>query len=814
MPRADLASALRRLPISQRITQIMLANAFVVVVLMALAWFGVELFTTQSQRLADVARMSRRVEDMGNRCTSLALFLRQHLEDHSTQAKTQAEALADALIKDIADLAEALPAIRPDLDTLAGAVRRLYRGFTDIQTRDTALEALYRTHILGALDTFRSRTEALHKLAIERRAEALDNALGHALHLSQISASAAAALYLGRDAEEADKAKAGLRDLGAALARIRPLAAPGHETDIVNNLEELAQEMADGVNLIYADVQQRKGLLASEVDGGQAAVAPAVQRILAWNDQRERGLRDHIQSHVLRNAILGTALSGLLLLTVGILSWGIARSISRPLTSLMEDIRRLAPDATANSTVYSGDEVAALDRTVRTALALKAEKERLLSDSETLLSQLAREKGRADATLQDLQRANVELEALFDNSLVGIAMFNDQGLLLKANHRFAEIFGYEPEELGHLSAQDLHRSEEEYLVFREMYYKRLGQEELLQVEIPLQRRKGTPIWCQISAKLVDANDPGRGLIVVFDDVTGKKKVREELGALNRHLEQLVLSRTRDLAEKAKELEAKARELEEANSRLRELDRMKSDFLSSVSHELRTPLTSVLGFAKLIRREFGRALDLCQDEVCPVPLEKAERIDKNLDIIVQESHRLTTMINDVLDLTKIEDGRVEWRDTPFTPDRALERAARAAAGMASEKPGLTLTVSSTPGLPVVIADQDRLHQVLMNLVSNAIKFSDSGQVILAAQPDGTMVRFSVSDQGMGIPAEDLERIFDKFHQSSHGDILLGKAKGTGLGLPICKEIVAHYSGRIWAESDPGAGSTFHFTLPAA
>ena len=107
MPRADLASAMRRLPISQRITQIMLANAFVVVVLMALAWFGVELFTTQSQRLAELAGMSRRVEDMGSRCTGLALFLRQHLEDRSPQARAQAESMANALIEDMAALADA-----------------------------------------------------------------------------------------------------------------------------------------------------------------------------------------------------------------------------------------------------------------------------------------------------------------------------------------------------------------------------------------------------------------------------------------------------------------------------------------------------------------------------------------------------------------------------------------------------------------------------------------------------------------------------------------------------------------------------------
>lgn len=303
-----------------------------------------------------------------------------------------------------------------------------------------------------------------------------------------------------------------------------------------------------------------------------------------------------------------------------------------------------------------------------------------------------------------------------------------------------------------------------------------------------------------------AQDLRRVNVDLNREVEERRRAEEELARLNRDLEQLV-------AERTAELEGKARELKEANRRLLELDELKSAFLSSVSHELRTPLTSVLGFTKLITRDFqGSFLPLAGDEALR---KKAERIHGNLHIIEQEGERLTRLINDFLDLTKIESGHFEWFDREIAPRDVIQRAVQAVRGLYAQNPLVELVAELEEGLPAVFADADRLEQVLINILNNAAKFTAQGRVALRAgrAPDG-FLRLSVSDTGVGIPESELDKIFDKFHQVVHQDTLLEKPKGTGLGLAICRQIVRHYGGRIWAESEPGRGSTFTVELPPA
>lgn len=241
---------------------------------------------------------------------------------------------------------------------------------------------------------------------------------------------------------------------------------------------------------------------------------------------------------------------------------------------------------------------------------------------------------------------------------------------------------------------------------------------------------------------------------------------------------------------------------------------KSAFLSSVSHELRTPLTSIRGFASLIEREFIRSF---------MPLigadaalrKKSARIADNLGIILKESERLTRLINDVLDLAKIESGKIEWHDVRIDPAALVRDAANAVQGMFDTKPGVALRCDLPPDLPRICGDADRLQQVLVNLLNNAAKFTARGSVAVAAGIDADgMIRIEVSDTGSGFPPEDAEKIFDKFQQSSQSDTLTDKPKGTGLGLSIAREIVERHGGRIRAASQPGRGSVFTFTLPPA
>jgi signal transduction histidine kinase/ActR/RegA family two-component response regulator len=276
----------------------------------------------------------------------------------------------------------------------------------------------------------------------------------------------------------------------------------------------------------------------------------------------------------------------------------------------------------------------------------------------------------------------------------------------------------------------------------------------------------------------------------------------EIEAHNRELERRVDQRTEELARATAEAQA-ARAVAETASQT------KSAFLTNVSHELRTPLTSVVGFSKII----GRRLD---DLVFPAvtsddpKIQRAMRqVGENLDIISTEGERLTAMINDVLDLAKIESGRMEWRRIPVHIEELMLRASAATSSLISHA-GLTLVTDVEPELPTVIGDRDRLIQVVINLISNAVKFTPSGTVTGNARRDGDHVVVSIADTGVGIAAEDQERVFEQFRQA--GDTLTDKPRGTGLGLPICREIVEHHGGRIWVESRVGVGSTFSFTLP--
>jgi CheY-like chemotaxis protein len=168
-----------------------------------------------------------------------------------------------------------------------------------------------------------------------------------------------------------------------------------------------------------------------------------------------------------------------------------------------------------------------------------------------------------------------------------------------------------------------------------------------------------------------------------------------------------------------------------------------------------------------------------------------------------------MINDVLDLAKIESGNVEWKMQPLGMAEVVERAASATSALFAQK-GLPLVVEAPGDLPLVLGDQDRLIQVLINLLSNAVKFTDQGRVTCrVAQRDGELL-VSVIDTGMGIAPADHATVFEQFKQV--GDTLTDKPHGTGLGLPICKQIVERHGGRLWLESELGQGSAFHFTLP--
>jgi two-component system, NtrC family, sensor kinase len=279
------------------------------------------------------------------------------------------------------------------------------------------------------------------------------------------------------------------------------------------------------------------------------------------------------------------------------------------------------------------------------------------------------------------------------------------------------------------------------------------------------------------------------------------KSRDELGALadefNRmaarlqayyaNLESEVQQRTSELATALKELDQKSRELEAAS-------RHKSEFLANMSHELRTPLNAISGFSQVLRKQlFGEIND-----------KQAEYLD---DILVAARH-LLSLIDDVLDLAKVEAGQIELRLAPFSLPETLERGVVIIRERATRG---EVTISlATDGVGTVVGDERRVRQVIFNLLSNAVKFTPAGGsiAVAAAQLDGE-VQVSVRDTGPGIAPEDQARIFEEFQQAEAGK---EQREGTGLGLALSRRLIELHGGRIWVDSEPGAGSTFTFTLP--
>lgn len=284
------------------------------------------------------------------------------------------------------------------------------------------------------------------------------------------------------------------------------------------------------------------------------------------------------------------------------------------------------------------------------------------------------------------------------------------------------------------------------------------------------------------------------------DLTGEAPAGkdDEMGQLTmavnemvRHL-RIILEEERSMRDN---LEKSRAELEEANSKLKELDLMKSEFLNTVSHELRTPLTSIKAFAEILLDNVG---------------EDPETQTEFLEIINKESDRLTRLINNLLDLSRIEAGRMKWDRDPLDLHEVVSTAVTSLSA-AAEKKGLTLEVDIEEDLPTV-GDRDKLIQVVTNLLGNAIKFTMEGGTVrvLASRQDLLTARIEVQDSGVGIEPQFHESIFEKFSQVDSSETR--DIKGSGLGLPIARSITEHHDGKLYVQSEPGQGSSFIVELP--
>lgn len=246
-----------------------------------------------------------------------------------------------------------------------------------------------------------------------------------------------------------------------------------------------------------------------------------------------------------------------------------------------------------------------------------------------------------------------------------------------------------------------------------------------------------------------------------------------------------------------ELQKNNEQLQEANRKLQDVDRMKSEFISLVSHELRTPLTTIKALVELIGMKPG------------MPEQQKAKLMTTINV---ETDRLTRLIVDLLDLSRIEAGFVAWRREVVSLEDVITNAL-STMGPLFENKGIGLTTDIGASGLTVLGDRDRLIQVVTNILSNAVKFTPRGGAVrCAARNEGGQVVVEVADNGSGIESRELERIFEKFHRSRSSAVDM--IEGTGLGLAISRQIVDYHHGRIWVESEEGKGSTFFVTLPAA
>ncbi|KAF1081410.1 MAG: hypothetical protein GQF41_2216 [Candidatus Rifleibacterium amylolyticum] len=246
----------------------------------------------------------------------------------------------------------------------------------------------------------------------------------------------------------------------------------------------------------------------------------------------------------------------------------------------------------------------------------------------------------------------------------------------------------------------------------------------------------------------------------------------------------------------KTVEMRTHALQDALEEARSADRLKSAFLATMSHELRTPLNSIIGFTGILRQNLAGPLN--------------DEQQKQLAMISKSANHLLSLINDVLDLSKIEARQLQLSIEPFDLKTSIEKVVKTFSPMLAEKQ-LELAVKLSLGSGMIVSDQRRIEQIMMNLLSNAVKFTEKGKVTLSATRKDDRIIVEISDTGIGIRKEDIDTLFKPFSQIENQ--LSRRFDGTGLGLSICKRLIDLLKGKIWVESEWNRGSCFGFELPA-
>jgi PAS domain S-box-containing protein len=396
---------------------------------------------------------------------------------------------------------------------------------------------------------------------------------------------------------------------------------------------------------------------------------------------------------------------------------------------------------------------------------------------------------------RESDRARLYFEAIFDNLAAGVAIIDSQFVIQSANPAFARFYKKTP---GALAGRRCHEVIHGYLTPCQRHGEVCPIVNCLAIGTTTRSQhrhldaEGRVHYqeCTI-APLRNEQDVIISFVAMYADFTEIKQAQEDSEAKSRQLELL----NAELVTQRGQLEAQAAALEKANAELLRLAAAKDDFVSMVSHELRTPLTAI-----------SEGISLVSDGSLGTVSASQSRF---LDLAHRNCGRLGDLINDLLDLSKIEAGRLEARPSRVDVARIVAETVETFAAAARER-RLAIEVANVPGPMHAYADERMLRRILANLVSNAVKFTDAGSVRLETSLADSEIVIAVADTGIGIPAAEHGRVFEKFHQVHMRE--RGRPQGTGLGLCLTQQMVEMNRGRIWFESREGVGTTFRFAVP--
>lgn len=478
------------------------------------------------------------------------------------------------------------------------------------------------------------------------------------------------------------------------------------------------------------------------------------------------GLEYDLSQH--KKILFSTFIFSILIFLLGMfLTLGISflthKTLSEPILNLVEAIKRVSSSK---------------DLTIRVPEDRKDEFGILYNGFNEMLNQIHVGNQERDRALNALKESETKYRTLVESAKDGIVIIKG-GRFVYANPAIEEIAGISRDKIiGSFFLKWVDPMEREKI--KEYYENRMnGISVPSMYETIFLNSRGEPIYAEVNAALIPYEGEKADLVIIRN-ITERKKTEEEIKKLNEELEERVRQRTK--------------ELEEANARLVELDRLKSMFLASMSHELRTPLNSIIGFTGLIL--MGMAGEINEEQ------------RKQLTMVQNSANHLLSLINDILDISKIESDKLELSIEKFDLKEAMEEIISSIEPLASKK-GLHLEKRYEGNLNLE-SDRRRVKQILMNLLSNAIKFTEEGSVSIKAKRMSEEICIEVSDTGIGIKEEELRYLFQPFQQLDMS--ATKRYEGTGLGLYLCKKLANLLKAKIEVKSEYGKGSSFTLILP--